>query len=152
MGRFFTHLPLFAKYLAIMTSLMLVSYIVLASALTVFLSTRWTKETETLLTQNVKQNAEYCENLFAKCSTNEELNSAFIIICNNIGITSTAIDADLFFANASGDVLICPEDFNYEYSASSENCPIHRDYHLTEKVIEDAKKQSSPYRACVCRL
>ena len=146
MGSFFTHLPLFAKYLAIMTSLMLVSYIVLASALTVFLSTRWTKETETLLIQNVKQNAEYCENLFSKCTTSEEFNGALIIICNNIGITSSAIDADVFFCNTSGDVILCPEDFNYGYSATSDNCPIHRDYHLTEKVIEDSKKQPLLFR------
>lgn len=138
-GRFFTHLPLFAKYLTIMTSLMLVSYIVLASALTVFLSTKWTKETEALLTQNVKQNAEYCETLLSKCTTNDELNSALVIICNNIGITSTAIDADLFFSNPSGEIILCREDFDYGYSTSSENCPVHRDYVLTKSVIEEAK-------------
>ena len=140
-GRFFTHLPLFAKYLTIMTSLMLVSYIVLASALTVFLSTKWTKETEALLNQNVKQNAEYCENLFAKCTTNEEFNNALIIVCNNIGITSTAIDADVFFCNSSGEVLLCREDFEYGYSPTSENCPVHRDYYFSNDVLERAKKE-----------
>ena len=113
---------------------------VLASALTVFLSTKWTKETEALLTQNVKQNAEYCGTLLSKCTTNDELNSALVIICNNIGITSNAIDADLFFSNTTGDVILCREDFDYGYSSSSENCPVHRDYALTKTVIEDAKK------------
>ncbi len=139
-GRFFTHLPLFAKYLTIMTSLMLVSYIVLASALSVFLSTKWTKETEALLTQNVKQNAEYCETLLSKCTTNEELNSALIIICNNIGITSIAIDTDVFFCNPTGEILLCREDFDYGYSSGSDNCPIHKDYPITKSVIDAAKK------------
>ena len=62
--QFFTHLPLFAKYLTIMTAMILVSYFVLGSAITVFLSTRLSSEKETLLTENVKQNAEYCERLF----------------------------------------------------------------------------------------
>ncbi len=35
---FFTHLPLFAKFLAIMTSLILISYIVLSTSLMVFMS------------------------------------------------------------------------------------------------------------------
>ena len=145
-GRFFTHLPLFAKYLTIMTSLMLVSYVVLASALTVFLSTKWTKETETLLNQNVKQNAEYCETIFAKCTTNEEINNALIIICNNIGITSTAIDADIFFCNPSGEILLCREDFDYGYSPTSENCPVHRSYYFPEDVLERAKKEPLIFR------
>ena len=82
-GRFFTHLPLFAKYLAIMTALMLVSYMVLASSLTVFLSNSWAKETQELLQVNVKQSAEYTENLLSKCYTKEDAENALVIICNN---------------------------------------------------------------------
>ncbi|MBR5190764.1 MAG: hypothetical protein IKW34_01875, partial [Clostridia bacterium] len=58
-SQFFTDLPLFAKYLTVMMAMILVSYFVLASALTVFLTTRLTTEKETLLTDNVKQNASY---------------------------------------------------------------------------------------------
>ena len=78
-GQYFTHLPLFAKYLTIMTAMILVSYFVLASAITVFLSTRLSSEKETLLTENVKQNAMYCERLFEGCTTQEEFNNSLII-------------------------------------------------------------------------
>ena len=109
--QFFTHLPLFAKYLTIMTAMILVSYFVLASALTVFLSTRVSSEKEMLLTENVKQNAQYCEKIFANCITQEDFNNSLVIICNNLGVTSNAIDADVFFCNTDGRVVLCKEDF-----------------------------------------
>ena len=137
-GNFFTHLPLFAKYLTIMTSLMLVSYLMLASALTVFLSSKWTKETQTLLTTNVVQNAEYCEDLLSKCETPADMQNAYIIICNNLGITSTAIDADVFFCNTQGEVLLCKEDFEFGYSPDAGNCPIHREFELSDELIKKA--------------
>ena len=127
-GRFFTHLPLFAKYLAIMTALMLVSYMVLASSLTVFLSNSWAKETQELLQVNVKQSAEYTENLLSKCYTKEDAENALVIICNNIGVTATAIDTDVFFVNHEGRVIICREDFLYKYSSSSDGCLVHSGY------------------------
>lgn len=141
-GNFFTHLPLFAKYLTVMTSLMLVSYLVLASALTVFLSSKWTKETQTLLTDNVKQNAIYCETILSKCDTPQDVENALLIICNNLGITSAAIDADMFFCNSDGDILICRDDFNHGYSSHSENCPIHREYKLPEDLVAKAKEDT----------
>ncbi len=139
-GQFFTHLPLFAKYLTIMTALMLVSYIVLASALTVFLSNRWTKETEELLLTNVTQNSDYSERLLSKCDTQAEVDNALMILCNNIGVTSTAIDKDIFFCNAEGRIILCREDFLYNYSPNSSDCIIHRGYTIPESVMEEVKK------------
>ena len=136
-GNFFTHLPLFAKYLTIITSLMLVSYFVLASALTVFLSSKWTKETQTLLTDNVNQNAMYCQSILGRCKTPEDFENALIIICNNLGITSAAIDADVFFCNENGEVIICREDFSQGYSAQIGNCSIHKEYELSDELMED---------------
>ena len=135
-GRFFTHLSLFAKYLTIMTALMLVSYIVLASSLTVFLSNSWAKETQELLQVNVKQSAEYTENLLSKCYTKEDAENALVIICNNIGVTATAIDTDIFFVNHEGRVIICREDFLYNYSSNSDGCLVHSGYRIPKEIIE----------------
>ncbi len=136
---FFTHLPLFAKYLTIMTALMLVSYLVLMSALTVFLSNRWAKETESLLQTNVKQSAEYTENLLAECATVEDAENALILICNNIGVTANAVDIDIFFVNHDGKVIICREDFLYNYSPNSAGCLIHSGYSIPKAVMENVK-------------
>ncbi len=136
---FFTHLPLFAKYLTIMTALMLVSYLVLMSALTVFLSNRWAKETEELLRTNVKQSAEYTENLLVECVTAEDAENALILLCNNIGITANAIDIDIFFVNHDGKVIICREDFLYNYSPNSAGCLIHSGYNIPNIIMKDVK-------------
>ncbi len=134
--RFFTHLPLFAKYLTVMTALMLVSYLVLASSLTVFLSNRWARETQELLQVNVKQSAEYTENLLSKCYTREDAENALVIMCNNIGVTATAIDTDIFFVNHEGKVIICREDFLYNYSPNSDGCLVHSGYTIPKKIVE----------------
>lgn len=138
--QFFTHLPLFAKYLTVMTSLILVSYLVLTTALMVFLSTRVASEKQILLTENVKQNAEYSERLLNNCKTQDDINSALIIICNNLGVTSNAIDADVFFSNPEGDVIICKEDFIYSYSASSDGCALHKGYKIPDEIIKSTTK------------
>ena len=138
--QFFTHLPLFAKYLTIMTAMILVSYFVLGSALTVFLSTRVSSEKEMLLTENVKQNARYCEKLFANCNSQEELNNALIIVCNDLGVTSNAIDADVFFCNTDGRVILCKEDFLYNYSPDSDGCMLHKGYLIPESIMTSVTK------------
>ncbi len=138
--QFFTHLPLFAKYLTIMTALMLVSYLVLGSALTVFLTNRLTKETQETLSINVKQNAEYSERLLSKCTTQEEVNNALLILCNNLGVTSTAIDKDIFFCNPDGKVILCREDFLYSYSPDSKSCLIHGGYKIPESVMDEVSR------------
>lgn len=139
---FFKHLPLFARYLTVITALILVSYLVLTSALAVFLTNHWTHQKEELLIENVTLNAEYSERILASCTTQEELNSALILICNNLGVSSNAIDADIFFCNTAGEVMICKEDFTYNYSASSDGCLIHHGYDVPDEIIEAAKNET----------
>ncbi len=137
---FLRHLPVFARYLIVTTSLILVSYLVLTSALVVFLTNHWTHQKKELLIENVTLNAEYSERILASCTTQEELNSALVLICNNLGVSSNAIDADIFFCNTAGKVMICKEDFTYNYSAGSDGCLIHSGYDVPDYVIEDAIK------------
>ena len=136
---FLKHLPLFARYLTIITSLILVSYLVLTTALAVFLTNHWTHQKEELLIENVTLNAEYSEGILGSCTTQEELNRALVLVCNNLGVSSNAIDADIFFCNTSGEVLLCKEDFTYNYSAGSEGCLIHKGYKVPDEIIEKAK-------------
>lgn len=137
---FFTHLPLFAKYLTIMTALMLVSYLVLMSALTVFLSNRWAQETQELLQSNVQQSAEYAENILAECKNADDVEGALTLMCNNVGVTANAVDIDIFFVNHDGKVIICREDFLYNYSPSSEGCLVHGGYRIPENIMHDVSK------------
>ncbi len=137
---FFTHLPLFAKYLTIMTALMLVSYLVLASSLMVFISNRWAKETQNMLKTNVQQCAEYGASLFSECNSPSDVDRAMVIISNTIGITGSAIDADIFFSNHEGNVLLCREDFLYSFSPNDEGCLVHSGYKIPMEILETVKK------------
>lgn len=133
-SRALTHQPLFAKYLTIMTSLILVSYLVLATALFVFLSNRWTRDKRELLTENVRQNTAYCETLLTGCSTQAEFNNAMLLICNNLGITSNSIDADIFFCNPQGQVVLCKEIFTQGISGGGD-CVLHKGYQIPESIM-----------------
>ncbi len=136
---FFAHFPLFTKYLTIMTSMILVSYLVLASALFVFLSNRWSREKREVLTENVRQNAEYCEQLLERCETEEDLGNAMIIICNNLGVSSNAIGADIVFCNTEGEVIICKEDFKNGF-VSGHQCMIHSGFTVPESIMAEVEK------------
>ena len=68
---FLKHLPLFARYLTIITSLILVSYLVLTTALAVFLTNHWTHQKEELLIENVTLNAEFFLLLLPWCFSDE---------------------------------------------------------------------------------
>ena len=133
---FFTHIPLFFKYLTIMTSLILVSYIVLSSSLLVFLSNRWSKEKRELLIENARQNADYSEQIFSQCSNEEQLQNAMLLVCNNIGVTSNAIDADMFVCNAEGKVVLCKEMTVYGGNISDGVCILHKGYTVPQDIME----------------
>ncbi len=123
-----------------MTALMLVSYLVLMSALTIFLSNRWAKETQQLLETNVKQSAEYSENLLSECVTQEDVENALVLLCNNIGVTANAVDIDIFFVNHDGKVILCREDFLYNYSPKSEGCLVHSGYNIPKGIMDMVAK------------
>lgn len=135
-GWFFTHLPLFAKYLAIMTSMILVSYIVLASALLVFLSNRWSHEKKDLFIENVQRNAQYCETIFDRCKDENDVSNAMLLIGNNLAVISNAINADVFMCNMNGSVVLCKEEFDYDSHVGDDGCIFHKKYTIPQDILE----------------
>ncbi len=92
-----------------------------------------------MLIVNVKQNAEYSERLLEKCTTQDDVDNALIILCNNIGVTATAIDTDIFFCNHDGRVILCREDFIYNYSPRSDDCLVHGGYRVPDEIMQEVK-------------
>ena len=135
---FFDHFPLFAKYLITMTSLILVSYLVLATSLFIFFSNKWTVDKQKLLTENVRDNAKYCERILEDVKTEEELNGAMLLICNNLGVTSNAIDADVYVCNPHGKVILCKENFTYGF-IDGDRCVLHKGYKIPDEIMEEVK-------------
>lgn len=139
--RFFTHLPLFAKFLAVMTSLILISYVVLSTSLMVFMSNHWTKTQHDALMESVTTNAQYCERILESCHTETEMQNAMMLICNNIGVTAKSTDTDIFLCGTDGTVIVCKEAFQNGYSYSGEMvCFSHRGYKIPSDVLEQANK------------
>lgn len=120
--------------------MILVSYIVLASALLVFLSNRWSIEKKELLTENVKQNAAYCETILSTCRTEAEFNSAMLLIGNNLSIISDAINADVILCNMQGRVVLCKEKFKYSSIEDEGECVIHKSYVIPQEIMSVASK------------
>lgn len=139
--RFFTHLPLFAKFLAIMTSLILISYFVLSTALVAFMSNHWTRTQRDALMDSVTTNAQYCERILENCQTESEIQSAMILICNNIGVAAKSTDTDMFLCDTDGSVIVCKEAFQNGYSFSGEMvCFSHRGYKMPPEVLKETDK------------
>lgn len=137
--RFFTHLPLFAKFLAIMASLILISYIVLSTSLMVFMSNHWTKTQRNALLESVTTNAQYCERILESCRTETEIQNAMMLICNNIGVAAQSTDTDMFVCDLDGNVIVCKEAFQNGYSYSGEMvCFSHRGYKIPSDVLKEA--------------
>lgn len=139
--RFFTHLPLFAKFLAVMTSLILISYVVLSTSLMVFMSNHWTKTQRNALLESVTTNAQYCERILESCRTETEIQNAMMLICNNIGVTAKSTDTDMFVCDVDGNVIVCKEAFQNGYSYSGEMvCFSHRGYKIPSGVLAETQK------------
>lgn len=136
-----THLPLFVKFFTTMTALIIVSYLVLATALLVFLVNRWTIEKQQVLADNARQNAEYCETIILSCKDDvEALERAAILLGNNLRVTSKAIGSDVFFCDVEGRVGLCQHFFNYGNIQGKEGCEIHNKYQIPKEIIAEVAK------------
>ena len=124
-----------------MTALIIVSYLVLATALLVFLVNRWTIEKQQVLADNARQNAEYCETIILSCKDDAEaLERAAILLGNNLRVTSKAIGSDVFFCDVEGRVGLCQHFFNYGNIQGKEGCEIHNKYQIPKEIIAEVAK------------
>ncbi|MCH5191278.1 MAG: HAMP domain-containing protein [Oscillospiraceae bacterium] len=137
---FFAHVPLFFKYLTIMTSLILVSYIVLSTALFLFISNDWLKGKKDTLVGNASENAEYCQRIIEEYSSEEQRKIVKRIICNYIAITSNATDSDMFVCNVEGKIVFCKEMSMYSEDTSEDVCLLHKGFTVPQDVMEQVEE------------
>lgn len=123
-------------------SIILVSYIILSTALFAFFSSNWTRQKKETLTESVLQNAEYGSELLNRCKTQEDFDNAMLLICNNIGVTANAIDADMIFVGMDGKVILCKENFTYGYNGGEE-CMLHKGFIIPEDIMKSVAED--PY-------
>ena len=140
--RYFSHFPLFGRFLVTMTALVLISYIVLTTALFLFLTNHYVKGQKASLMNTVSANAAYCEKILDQYSGSEEkMGNALLLIVNNIGVTSKAINADIMLCDTDGRVILCKDAFDENYSEIKETvCRIHKGYSIPEDIISSIEK------------
>ncbi len=134
---------LFRKYLAVITSVILMSVILLCTTY-LFLATRhWNSEQISTLQHNANIIAENSQGLLLKFSNPDSEQNTDItplsMICNTMRIMSDAIDADIFITDMSGDVVVCKEMIDDKFSfAGNYHCMIHDRYSINEDIINSA--------------
>ncbi len=139
------HFPLFGRFLVTMTALVMISYIVLTTALLFFLTNHYMKQQRTSLVNSVTANANYCEKIFEEFSDSEdEMENAMLLVLNNIGITAKATDVDIMLCNPNGRVILCKDVFSDEYSPINETvCLIHKGYTMPADAITVIKEKGT---------
>lgn len=137
---------LFQKYLAVITSVILMSVILLCSSY-LFLATRhWNRQQIDTLQHNANIIAENAHNLLESLSSGQyspenQPNISLTMICNTMRIMSQAIDADIFIADMNGKVIVCKEMMDEKFHFPEEyRCMIHSRYSISKEIINEASK------------
>lgn len=135
---------LFQKYLAVITSVILMSVILLCSSY-LFLATRhWNRQQIDTLQHNsniIAENA--CDLLEGWASgqyqSNNQATISLSMICNTMRTMSQAIDADIFITDMNGNVIVCKEMMDEKLHFSDDfRCIIHSRYSISQEIIDKA--------------
>lgn len=138
---------IFNKYLIVITSIILLSVFILCSSYLFIATKNWNSEQKRTLQHNsdiIASNSQQLLQTFYERFPNEKDNedlkyTPLMMICNNMGIMSEAIGADIFITNMNGDVVVCKEMINEQFVLNSNfSCFIHGNYHIDKSVIEKA--------------
>ena len=131
---------LFQKYLAVITSVILMSVILLCSSY-LFLATRhWNRQQIDTLQHNANIIAENaCDLLEGWTSSQYQPDSrpdmSLSMICNTMRIMSQAIDADIFITDMNGRVIVCKEMMDEKFHIPDEyRCMIHSRYSISKEI------------------
>lgn len=136
------HSILFRKYFFMISSIVLVSYLVLVAAFIGTYVYNYVGEKEHTLLANAETVAEQVERYFAKESLDsfdESKSHIPAFVCDTIFQLSkaTGSNSDIFICNINGRVVLCKEMMRNGMAVSNVNeCDIHRDYCITLKTIQ----------------
>lgn len=133
---------LFAKYFFVISTVILICFTVLGSALLLFMSNyRRTEKTE-LLVENAKSTAATTARLMVSDKIEENSISTTILMSNTLSLVSSAIDADIFICNPQGQVILCKDQITNELELiRADQCPIHKKMQIPQDIMEKAMKQ-----------
>jgi signal transduction histidine kinase len=129
---------LFRKYFLIISAVIFLSFAVLGGALLLFISNSWLTEKDQLLQENAQSVAGTTSELITSGYMRQNESGSVLLICNTLSLLSAAIDADIYIANTSGQVVYCRDLLRADMVVTPGSCSIHGKYDLPASVIEES--------------
>lgn len=126
---------LFKRFFVLTSSVILVSFVFVGSALLLLVSKFWMDEKLELLQENTVAVAQNTRDVLSSDYLGESGRGSIIVICNNLRQISNAIDADIFIANVHGDVVYCKEILQSDLAIYTGSCLVHSGYHIPAETM-----------------
>jgi signal transduction histidine kinase len=134
---------LFRKYFFIISTVILVSFIILGGTLVFFISKSWISEKSQVLKENAQSIANTTAELVESGYMRDNENGSVLMICNTLSLVSSATDSDIFISNNDGKVIYCRDLLHAGMVVVPGDCPIHGKYHMPKQVIDEAIARKS---------
>lgn len=130
--------PLFKRLFLRTVAVLLISFVLIGTALTLLISKYWMNEKTEQLKDNTLAVAANTRDVLASSYMGESSRGSIIMICNNLRQISNAIDADIFITNTAGDVVYCREILQSDMAIYTGACLVHDAYHISDDLMEQA--------------
>lgn len=130
----------FLKYFFIFSAIVLASFFVVGSALMVFVTNFLRSENMDTATFYAEQLSENMGELLSSQTTQRNPEGAALLILNSVDLMSSCTDDDVFVCDKVGNVIVCPEMLEYDFSVSDTPCEKHSDLQLSPAYVQTAKK------------
>lgn len=127
---------LFIKYFRVTLVTVVVTIFSLAFVFLLFIANYWTSTSVETLKRNVIQVAGTAENLFSSGKIETDNAEANLVLCNSFNMISSAIDADVFMTNLSGEIILCKDLLNSNMEVVNQGeCDLHEGYIMPDRII-----------------
>ncbi len=129
---------LFAKYIVIISSIIIVSFVFLGGALLLLVSNNWLNEKSELLYENVTRVADSTSDVYNSVYFGESGTNSVLLICNSLAQTSTSINADVYFCNIFGRIVYCQHSIDKNLFAQDGNNCEHNGVIINSSTMQRA--------------
>ena len=127
---------LFIKYFKVTLVTVIVTIFSLAFVFLLFIANYWTSTSVETLKRNVIQVAETAENLFTSGKIETANAESNLVLCNSFNMISSAIDADVFMTNLSGEIILCKDLLNSNMEVVNQGeCHLHEGYIMPDRIV-----------------
>lgn len=127
---------LFRQYFSVTSLIILLSFVILGSAMLFFGVRYWAGDKKQLMSENIDNIVLTATELVETGNTQLDNINSVRIICNMLSTISSSIDADVFICNTKGDVVYCQHILKQNMVVFTGKCPFHSSYHINTMILD----------------